>query len=603
MAAEGNSDVAIVHEWTGLEAHALRLALRMSVRAFARHLGVAPRTVAKWDRLGPAIRPRPDTQAILDTALARGDSATHLRFETLLRELGQDVDQGLRVTRGGPRTGDYETWADDLDRAMVALSHQSFSYAADLLNRWLTRYDPHALDDKGLYLFARSTTLLGDLQRDQGAITGPLSARRSYLNARSIYSQLDIPRRIAQLDLSLAVVAEMSGLLDKAAKEYVALAVDDRLSPRDRTRARLWVGTALSKNGKNDYAARLMTTAIREFESLGEFEDWSVAHQKLALAHRGVGNLSEALRLIDLARATAVTDAPLQQVRLETAYGHILISDRATVNDGLMILDRAAREAAQHGLAHQLRSIEGIQRTTQREIRLPLPRRSGSSRVNAKPQQVITDEQWRHARTIWEYHRMRHELRRCDVAIGLGSHDLGVAGAAAELYHAGWFPLIVFSGATSPTTAARFPRGEAVHYREHALELGVPDEAILLEPHATNTGQNITLSRKVLADAGIRPGSVLLISKPYMERRAYATARKVWPEVEVVCASEPLGLDDYVSSIDDPKLVIDMLVGDLQRVIEYPKLGYAIEQAVPGEVHDAYRALLRAGFDSRLLTS
>jgi hypothetical protein len=169
----------------------------MSVRVFAQHLGVAPRTVAKWDQLGTTVRPRPDTQAILDTALARANSATHLRFETLLLELGQDVDQGLRVTRVGPWAWDYETWTDDLDRAVVALSRQSFSYATDLLNRWLTRYDPHALDDKGLYLFARSTTLFGDLQRDQGAVAGPLSARRSYLNARSIYGQLDIPRRIA----------------------------------------------------------------------------------------------------------------------------------------------------------------------------------------------------------------------------------------------------------------------------------------------------------------------------------------------------------------------------------------------------------------------
>ncbi|MBB4704590.1 hypothetical protein [Sphaerisporangium siamense] len=72
-------------------------------------------------------------------------------------------------------------------------------------------------------------------------------------------------------------------------------------------------------------------------------------------------------------------------------------------------------------------------------------------------QKVITDEQWRHARTIWDYHQMHHDLRRCDVAIGLGSHDLGVAHATVELYHAGWFPLLVFSGATSPTTAAQDP--------------------------------------------------------------------------------------------------------------------------------------------------
>jgi uncharacterized SAM-binding protein YcdF (DUF218 family) len=105
----------------------------------------------------------------------------------------------------------------------------------------------------------------------------------------------------------------------------------------------------------------------------------------------------------------------------------------------------------------------------------------------------------------------------------------------------------------------------------------------------------------VLSEVGIVPASVLLISKPYMERRAFATCRRLWPEVEAVCASEPLEFDDYVMTIGDEKLVIDMLVGDLQRVIEYPKVGFAIEQEVPGEVHAAYESLLRAGFDSRLL--
>lgn len=216
-------------------------------------------------------------------------------------------------------------------------------------------------------------------------------------------------------------------------------------------------------------------------------------------------------------------------------------------------------------------------------------------------QRTITGAQWNDAHLIWQYHQMHHEPRPCSAAIGLGSHDLGVATAAAELYRAGLFPVVVFSGGNSPTTAARFPRGEAVHYREHALDLGVPDDAILLEKEAGNTGQNITLSREVLRAAGVEASSLLLISKPYMERRSYATCRKLWPEVEVVCASEPLEFDDYIKSIGDEKLVVDMLVGDLQRVIEYPKLGFAVEQEVPEEVHDAYERLLHAGFDSRLI--
>ncbi|KPI06851.1 protein of unknown function DUF218 [Actinobacteria bacterium OK074] len=214
---------------------------------------------------------------------------------------------------------------------------------------------------------------------------------------------------------------------------------------------------------------------------------------------------------------------------------------------------------------------------------------------------VLTEDQRQQAELIWDYHLMGHEPRPCSAAIGLGSHDLGVATRAAELYRAGLFPVLVFSGGNSPTTVDRFPGGEAVHYRRHALGLGVPDGAIILEPNARNTGENITFSREALATAGITPQTVLLVSKPYMERRSFATARKLWPEVEIVCASEPLEFDDYLKSIGDEKLVVDMLVGDLQRVIEYPKLGFAIAQDVPQDVHAAYESLRTAGFTSRLL--
>jgi uncharacterized SAM-binding protein YcdF (DUF218 family) len=215
----------------------------------------------------------------------------------------------------------------------------------------------------------------------------------------------------------------------------------------------------------------------------------------------------------------------------------------------------------------------------------------------------ITGQQWLDASRIWDYHQMHHQMRPCDVAIGLGSHDLGVSAYAAELYHAGQFSTLVFTGGRNPTHPDRFPRGEAVHFREHALELGVPDRAILLEPNATNTGQNISLSREVLAAAHLEARSLMFIAMPYMERRAFATCRKVWPEVEVVCASAPLEFNDYVKVIGSEKHVIDMLVGDLQRVIEYPKLGFAIEQEVPEEVLTAYDRLLRDGFDSRVLKS
>ncbi|OMI84553.1 hypothetical protein BSZ07_38415 [Streptomyces sp. M1013] len=216
---------------------------------------------------------------------------------------------------------------------------------------------------------------------------------------------------------------------------------------------------------------------------------------------------------------------------------------------------------------------------------------------------MISTQNWADTRRLWEYHQMGHTPRPCSVAIGLGSHDLGVADTAADLYERGMVPLIVFTGATSPTTRERMPRGEAVHYRERALELGVPSSAVLVEPRARNTGDNIRFSRELLKEADVDVSSVLLISKPYEERRAYATARKLWPEVEIVSASSPMTLNEYVDSIGDARMVIDMLVGALQRLLVYPEQGYLISQPVPADVIEAYERLCQAGFTSRLLTT
>lgn len=203
--------------------------------------------------------------------------------------------------------------------------------------------------------------------------------------------------------------------------------------------------------------------------------------------------------------------------------------------------------------------------------------------------------------TLWRYHDMHHELRPCDVGIGLGSHDLGVAVIATRLFHDGLFPLIVFTGANAPTTVERFPRGEAVHYREYAVEQGVPVESILVEPRATNTAENLEFSRALLAKRRITVRSVLIMSRPYQQRRAYATCKLMWPEVDVVCASNPLGLDDYVRSIGDPRRVVDMLVGDTQRIEVYADRGFAIPQEMPDEVRAAFDRLVAAGYTSRLI--
>lgn len=85
--------------WTGREAHALREALRMSQREFAAHLGVAARTVAKWDSEGANVTPRGEIQRILDTALARAEADVHNRFEHFL---GRSAEPEVPISSPDP---------------------------------------------------------------------------------------------------------------------------------------------------------------------------------------------------------------------------------------------------------------------------------------------------------------------------------------------------------------------------------------------------------------------------------------------------------------------------------------------------------------------
>lgn len=129
----------------------------------------------------------------------------------------------------------------------------------------------------------------------------------------------------------------------------------------------------------------------------------------------------------------------------------------------------------------------------------------------------------------------------------------------------------------------------------------MPGSAILIEPAATNTAENLTMTRELLHRHGIEPLSVMLISRPYQQCRAFATCRKVWPEVEVICTSTGLAFDDYVRSIGDPDRVVNMLVGDTQRIEVYAERGFAIEQPMPDDVRVAYQRLAAKGYTSRLI--
>jgi uncharacterized SAM-binding protein YcdF (DUF218 family) len=208
----------------------------------------------------------------------------------------------------------------------------------------------------------------------------------------------------------------------------------------------------------------------------------------------------------------------------------------------------------------------------------------------------------RDARLIWDYHHVHHTLAAADVIIVLGSHDTRVAERGAEVFLAGWAPLIVFSGNLGALTSEIWTRPEAEIFAEVAEAKGVPRDRMLLEARATHTGENVSFSRELLAERGIHPRKVIAVQKPYMERRTLATFGQRWPEVEVIVTSPQIPFEDYPRTGITRDDVIHIMLGDLQRLMVYAEKGWSARQDVPVEVQAAFARLVKAGYTGRLLS-
>jgi len=207
----------------------------------------------------------------------------------------------------------------------------------------------------------------------------------------------------------------------------------------------------------------------------------------------------------------------------------------------------------------------------------------------------------RWARVVWDFHHVGHTLEPADAILVLGSHDTRVAERGAELFLAGWAPLLVFSGNLGSLTAELWTRPEAEIFADVAADLGVPRERMLIESRSTNTGENVSFCRALLAERGLRVRKAIAVQKPYMERRTLATFQQRWPELPVVVTSPQMDFEAYPSGDITREDVIHIMVGDLQRLMLYAERGWSARQGIPDEVMDAFQGLVAAGYTRRLL--
>jgi uncharacterized SAM-binding protein YcdF (DUF218 family) len=209
------------------------------------------------------------------------------------------------------------------------------------------------------------------------------------------------------------------------------------------------------------------------------------------------------------------------------------------------------------------------------------------------------------AKIIWDYHHLHQTPAPSDIILCFTSLDLSVPKYVAQLYKQGLAPLILVSGknAMAETQKTNWGMTEAEKFTKVMIEHGIPREAIVLEKEAMNSGENVYNSYELLKTLNKIPKKIILVQKPTMERRAFATFKKFWPEenYDLTVTSPPYSYEEYVGPIIDRETIINIMVGDLQRIKIYPEMGFQIPQEIPAEVWDAYEKLVAAGYDKHLI--
>lgn len=220
----------------------------------------------------------------------------------------------------------------------------------------------------------------------------------------------------------------------------------------------------------------------------------------------------------------------------------------------------------------------------------------GGGAPDARSPEVILED----ARTLFAFLSGAEEPAAADIVLAMGGSDLRVADTAARAFFQCRAQWLVCTGGFGKDTEGVLPEPESVLYAERCVRLGVPRDRILVERRSTNSGENFQFAKALLAERGIFPRTGTAACKPYMAKRAWATASWQWPEVRWSTACQSIDLPDYLRQTGDPELVLNLMAGDLQRLRVYAGR-FQTPVDVPDPVWAAFERLAADGYDKYVI--
>ncbi len=218
---------------------------------------------------------------------------------------------------------------------------------------------------------------------------------------------------------------------------------------------------------------------------------------------------------------------------------------------------------------------------------------------------MATFRDFENLRKLWEYMMLHEEVRPCDCILGLGSHDENVAARCADLYLGGFSDRIIFSGGLGRITKGYFDESEAKKFADIAISMGVPEQNIFIEDKSQNTSENFMFTDDLIHHLLFEVRTLLVVTKPAAERRIRATFDRQMPYYHGIITSPTMTFEEYmtyyyVTGMPIEKL-INIVVGDVQRLVVYNYKGFQNFVDVPCEIIKTFNELVEAGYNTNLV--
>jgi hypothetical protein len=186
-----------------------------------------------------------------------------------------------------------------------------------------------------------------------------------------------------------------------------------------------------------------------------------------------------------------------------------------------------------------------------------------------------------------------------DVVMGFGHFDLKIPRHCGQLCTNGFAQNIIFTGG-SGSGSAEFSKPEALVFFDELRRVypNIRKDTVVTEDRSTNTLENILFTRRKLASSypnfnfHDQIKSAIIVACAYRQRRVFLTCRRILPGVSFYNAPPETSFRKEEGMFSKRGLsFFSLLVGEVERIIQYGEKGDILRETVPDELYDKYRML------------